>query len=151
MTIENEQPPPIDGQPSAEPDWRELHDQLLIKQEITNAANKHDAVRADRLVKLLCSQTKVVQEIDDQGNHHFSVRIVDTDESGKPTLVTPDEAVARLKADPAENAGLFKDFVVPEFGGTATAPLRKDGDSAKNIPMDEFARRFKEDRKRRSF
>jgi len=64
--------------------------------------------------------------------------------------VTPDEAVKLLKDDPNENGGLFKSSVIAGIGsGTATGARggsAADGANLANIPMEEFAKRFNEDR-----
>ncbi|MFA5758514.1 MAG: hypothetical protein WC942_03970 [Clostridia bacterium] len=82
--------------------WKKRHTDLLISNSILRAASENKAVEPNQLLKMLKSDAKLVQKLDEDGQpiNDFDVRmsLLDTDKNGKPIELdlTIGEAVKRM-------------------------------------------------------
>lgn len=107
--------------------YKSLYENSTIEREIAQAAAKHDGYNAQQFISLVAPRTKVVEELNDQGQKtgRLVARVEQTvkGEDGTPTTVqlTVDDAIAQMKED-TNFANLFKSNVARGIGnGTDNA------------------------------
>lgn len=104
--------------------WETKYTDSTIEVAISSASSKAEVWDVAQVIKLLRDQTKLVEEVDDDGNKTGKtvamIELEDVDsESGKPfvALRSPDEAMERLRT---LQPNLFKGNLIPGVGGTAS-------------------------------
>jgi len=121
---------------AAEKRWQDA----TIERSLRDAAAAEDAFNPDILVTVLRSKTKLVED-------KPTVEFDTVNEKGESVtlLLSPLEAVKKLKDEPAKYGGLFKSGVVGGVGGSTSGGLPNGGKvDVKKIPMDQYMKLRKE-------
>jgi hypothetical protein len=122
--------------------WKRRHTDLLVSNAILRAASVNKAVEPTQLLKMLKTDIRVVQKLDEDGKpiDDFDIRMdfPDTNKDGKPIELdlTVDEAVKRMTELP-QYGNLFEGN---KAGGTGGSNI--NGRTGKKI---DVARLAKED------
>ncbi len=108
--------------------WETRYTESSVKRELHEASVKGDACHPEQLVALLKPMTKVEAIKDAAGNPTGDYKtVVEMEETkdGKTQTVqyTPEQAVAAMKALPAQYGNLFKTAAVGGVGGNSTTGL----------------------------
>lgn len=117
--------------------WESVYRESTVDRSLLDAAHKHDAYRPEQIVTLLKGDTKLVDEVDGNGQTVGSkvvVQFMDPDpHTGEliPTMRTPDEAVKRMKELPEIHGNLFKSNVVSGIGANSSANGYPSGSNGK--------------------
>jgi hypothetical protein len=121
---------------AAEKRWQDS----AIERSLRDAAAAEDAFNPDILVTVLRSQTKLV---DDKPTVEFET--VNDKGEAVTLMLTPLEAIKKLKEDAARFGNLFKSGVVGGIGGTGSAgTLPKGKVDVKNLSMEQYMKLRKE-------
>jgi hypothetical protein len=112
--------------------WETLYKSSVVDRSLQDAAIEHDAFNPVQIMGLLRPNTRMQEQVDEQGNPLGSFSPVidfpDTDETtGEKvtTLRTPEEAVQRMKELPHLFGNLFRSNVVSGIGsGSATGGVK---------------------------
>lgn len=115
---------------AAEKRWQDS----TIERSLRDAAAAEDAFNPDILVTVLRAKTKL---IDDKPTVEFDT----VNEKGESVtlLLSPHEAVKKLKDEPAKYGGLFKSGVVGGVGGSTAGGLPNGGKvDATKLSMEQY-------------
>lgn len=121
---------------AAEKRWQDT----TIERSLRDAAAAEDAFNPDILVTVLRGKTKLVED-------KPTVEFDTVNEKGESVtlLLSPLEAVKKLKDEPAKYGGLFKSGVVGGVGGSTGGSLPNGGKvNVKNVSMDQYMKLRKE-------
>lgn len=111
-------------------EWRTRHEDSLLLGDLANAANEEGAFSTEQLVALLRPKSKVIHVVgeDQKPTGELVVKVYETatDKDGKKSVLvlTPREAVKRMKENTSVFGNLFKDNLKGGLGGTNQAPGR---------------------------
>ena len=135
--------------------WETMFKKSTIERSLMDAAAEHNAYNANDFIAILGPRSEMREVKDSDGNPTgklapmVSMEVLD-EATGQMLQVwkTPSEAIKAMKDQPEQHGNKFRDSVIAGIGGgTATS---SGGSSTGKInpnklPMDEFAKRFKED------
>jgi hypothetical protein len=114
--------------------YKELYETSTINREITDASIKQDAFNPNHFIAHLAPKSKMVDEVDAEGQTTGKlvprVEWSSVDEEGKvhTSLLTPEEAVTKMKENVVEFGNLFKPNVAAGIGqGTAPGQASAGG------------------------
>ena len=115
--------------------YKSLFENSTIERAIQDASAKHDAYSPTQFIAHLAPKSKMVEEVDAEGNltGQLVPRVVwsAVDEEGKThqSEITPEEAVQKMKENVVDFGNLFKTNVAAGIGqGTAPGQLSPSGD-----------------------
>lgn len=116
--------------------YKNLFESSTTERAIVEAATQHGAYNASQFIAILGSRTKIVDELNEQGEKTGRlvprVEMTVTGEDGTPSVVlkTPEAAIEDLKNDTTQFGNLFRNNVAKGIGeGTssnAANPTRVD-------------------------
>lgn len=131
--------------------WQNRFSTSTQRVALTSASVKHEAFNPDQIIAILSPNSRTVEITDDagKGTGEFTTKVKVTIKSGgesKTLDLDPDEAVKTLKEMP-EFANLFKGTQVAGLGGASGSGLDKSKPDIKNMSVEEYRKRRKEDPK----
>jgi len=114
--------------------YKSLYESSTIERAVTDAASKHDAYNPNHFIAHLAPQSKMIEEVDAEGNVTGKlvprVEWTSVDENGQKHVsnLTPEEAVEKMKDNVVEFGNLFKTNVAAGIGaGTAPGQVSSAG------------------------
>jgi len=114
--------------------YKTLYESSTIERAVTDAAIKHDAYNPTHFIAHLAPQSKMIEEVDAEGNVTGKlvprVEWTSVDENGQKHVsnLTPEEAVEKMKDNVIEFGNLFKTNVAAGIGaGTAPGQVSAAG------------------------
>jgi len=119
------------------------YEESTIARSLQDAAVANDAFNPSILVTYLRGDAK----LDAVGNPMIKVTVTKEDGTTEEGLMTPMDAVARMKNDPDHFGGMFKSNIVSGVGGNSGGPNGgKNGKvNVKKLSTEEYMRLRKED------
>lgn len=131
--LQNEHKTQLQKESEEKEGWKKRYTESTITRSIVDAASSNDAFSAEQVVALLQPHTKLVEDVDSDGNALGTftprVKFSDVDKDGKPIILdlSVPEAVKRMKDTPEKYGNLFKANIASGIGGSqsvgTTRPL----------------------------
>jgi hypothetical protein len=138
--------------------YKELYETSTIHREISDAQQLHDGYNPDQFVALLGPKAKIVEELDSAGEKtgrlvpRIEWGVKTEDGTSETVLLSPKEAVEKMKDDPDTYGNMFRPNVAKGVGqGTAPGQAGFTGkvDHTK-ISTEEYMQRRNDPEFRRS-
>jgi hypothetical protein len=142
--LQNEHRTQLQRESEEKETWRNRYTQSTIERSIVDAAIEADSFSPEQIVALLKSNTKLVEETDNEGNglgiYVPRVKFNDTDKEGKPVVLdlSVREAVKRMKDLPEKYGNLFKANVTGGLGGNGSVGVTRPIDPSKIRSVEDY-------------
>jgi len=107
--------------------YKNLFETSTINRAISDAQQRHEGYDSDQFIALLGPKAKIVEEVDNHGQKtgqlvpRIEWKVNQEDGTVEQVLLSPDEAVEKMKSDTDKYGNMFKPNIATGVGG-GTAP-----------------------------